>query len=169
MSGTNELAHALATALGCPALCRDEIKGGLVHTCGPTFEGAGGDELNRPTHELFFEVLKVLLAGGASVVAAASYQDRLWRSGLEPLSELAELRIVQCSTDPGLARERRRAAIESGGHRAHAVIIGEKLEDWEQAFASFERLSLPAPTIGVVTDDGYSPGLAEIVEFVSRS
>ena len=168
MSGTNELAHALAAALGWPAVCRDEIKGGLVHTHGPAFEGGGGNKLNQPTHELFFEVLKVLLTGGASVVAAANYQDRLWRYGLEPLSELAQLRIVQCTADPSLARKRRRAAVESGAHRAHALIIGDEMEDWEQAFASFERLSLPAPTIGVVTDDGYSPRTAEIVDFLGR-
>jgi hypothetical protein len=37
-----------------------------------------------------------------------------------------------------------------------------------QWFASFERVSVPAPSIEVDTTDGYTPGLAEIVDFVNQ-
>jgi len=30
-SGKTTLAHAIASAIGCPAICRDEIKEGMVH------------------------------------------------------------------------------------------------------------------------------------------
>jgi adenylate kinase family enzyme len=30
-SGKTTLAHAIASAVGCPAICRDEIKEGMVH------------------------------------------------------------------------------------------------------------------------------------------
>jgi adenylate kinase family enzyme len=30
-SGKTTLAHRLASAIGCPAICRDEIKAGMVH------------------------------------------------------------------------------------------------------------------------------------------
>jgi predicted kinase len=36
-SGKTTLAHALAQAIPCPAVCRDEIKERMVHGCGPGF------------------------------------------------------------------------------------------------------------------------------------
>ena len=51
-SGKTTLAHAIASAVGCPAICRDEIKEGMVHaTFGPAASGfvpGPGDELTGP-------------------------------------------------------------------------------------------------------------------------
>jgi hypothetical protein len=55
-----------------------------------------------------------------------------------------------------------------GGRRAHAEIVGKEIDEWKQAFASFDRVSVPAPSIDVDTTDGYAPDLAEIVTFVNR-
>ena len=33
-TGKTSLAHAIASKLRCPAVCRDEIKEGMVHTAG---------------------------------------------------------------------------------------------------------------------------------------
>jgi predicted kinase len=148
-------------------VCRDEIKEGMVHAHRGEFEAAAGDPLTVRAFGVFFDVLRLLLAGGATVVAEAAFQDRLWRQGLEPLAELAQLRIVQCHADPKVGRERRQAEIEAGGRKAHAKIIGDEPEDWERAYAAFERLSLPAPSIDVDTTDGFSPDLPEIVGFVN--
>ena len=167
-SGKTELAHAIARAIPCPALCRDEIKEGMVHAYGDDFEAAAGDPLTRRTLPVFFGVLRTLLAAEVTVVAEAAFQDAIWRQGLEPLTELARLRIVQCRADPAVARERRLSAAGAGGRRAHARIIGEGIDDWERAFASFEGVSIPAPSIDVDTTDGYAPTLPEIVEFVNR-
>ncbi len=153
-SGKTSLAHALAQAIPCPAVCRDEIKEGMVHAHGGEFTAAPGDPLTQRTLPLFFEVLRMLLAAGVTVVAEAAFQDPLWRSGLEPLSELAELRIVQCHVDPALAHER--AANRSRQAHADATLF------------AFDRVSLDTPTIDVDTTDGYAPGIAEIVAFVNR-
>jgi hypothetical protein len=45
--------------------------------------------------------------------------------------------------------------------------IGPK--QWASRVASFERITLPAPSIAVDTTDGYAPSLQEIVAFVNRS
>jgi predicted kinase len=164
-TGTTTLAHALARAIPCPAICRDELKEGMVHAEGGEFEAAAGDPLTRRTLPVFFDVLRLLATAGVTVVAEAAFQDRVWRSGLEPLSELAELRIVQCHVDAAVARERRRTAHEAGAI-THAPIVGDELEDWERALASFERLSLPAPSLDVDTTDSYAPSFDEIVAFV---
>jgi predicted kinase len=167
-TGKTTLAHELARAIGCPAICRDEIKEGMVHALAGDFEPAAGDPLTVRTLAVFFEVLRVLLEGGATVVAEAAFQDRLWRQGLDPLRELAELRMVQCHADPAVGRERRRAAHRAGTGRAHARIIGDDVEDWQRAYESFERLSLDAPSIDVDTTGEYAPSLLEIVGFVER-
>jgi predicted kinase len=140
----------------------------MVHALGGDFEPAAGDPLTVRTLAVFSDVLRVLLEGGATVVAEAAFQDRVWRQVLEPLVELAELRVVQCHADPGVGRERRRAAHEAGAGRAHARIIGENLEDWQRAYESFERLSLDAPSIDVDTTDEYTPSLVEIIGFVEH-
>jgi predicted kinase len=155
-AGKTRLAHDLARAIACPAVSRDEIKEGMVHAEPGVFRPAAGDPLTVRAFETFFDVLRVLVTAGVTVVAEAAFQDRLWRSGLEPMSELAKLRVVHCTVDVAAARTRiasRRAAAERG--RA-------------ASFAAFERISISAPSIVVDTTDGYSPGLAEIVEFVNR-
>jgi predicted kinase len=43
-SGKTTLAHEIARAVGCPAICRDEIKEGMVHAI-PSFVPGPGDEL----------------------------------------------------------------------------------------------------------------------------
>jgi hypothetical protein len=47
-SGKTTLAHMIARSAGCPAICRDEIKEGMVHTV-PGFLAGPGDELTMRT------------------------------------------------------------------------------------------------------------------------
>jgi predicted kinase len=166
-SGTREVAHALGERMPCPVICRDEIKEGMVHASGTDFEPAAGDDLNQPTLRVFFEALRLMVMAEVTVVAEANFQDRLWRSGLEPLTELARLRVVQCHVDPAIARDRREAAADAGSGRFHARIIGDTVEDWEESFASFERVSLPAPSVDVDTSHGFAPEIGEILRFVN--
>ena len=115
-SGKTTLAHELAHAIGCPAICRDEIKEGMVHAHGP-FEAAWGDELTQRTFPLFFEVLTLLARAGVTVVGEAAFQHFNWEPNLAPFADLAHVRVIRCRTDPGTARAR----VEGRGHRtAHA-------------------------------------------------
>ncbi len=160
-SGKTQLAHALAAAIGCPAICRDEIKEGMVHAEGPDFRPSVGDALTMRTFPLFFEVLRVLLANGVTVVAEAAFQDRLWREGLTPLLPLARLRLIHCTVDAGVARERMLRRASDPTRAAHADA------QWVAAGTStFERVSLPAPSLVVDTTNGYVPDLGAIVSFV---
>jgi len=179
-SGKTTLAHALAAAIPCPAVSRDEIKEGMVHAHGRGFEPAPGDPLTQRTFPLFFDVLRVLLEGGVSVVAEAAFQDRLWRAGLEPLAALAQLRIVHCDVDAAVAFERvvgrsdarlgvsrHGAPAPAVGRAAHAdASLAQELDEWRGGFAAFDRVSIEAPSIVVDTTDGYAPGLPELVAFV---
>lgn len=127
----------------------------MAHAQGGGFEAAPGDPLTERTFPLFFDVLRILLEGGVTIVAEAAFQDPAWRRGLEPLAELAELRVIHCNVDPAVASDR---AARRGKREAHpdGMLLGDP----------FERLSLE-PCIAVDTSDGYEPDLPTIVEFVA--
>jgi predicted kinase len=163
-AGKTTLAHAIAREVGCPAICRDEIKEGMVHATGD-FVAAPGDELTMRTLPTFFGVLELLLKAGVTTVAEAAFQDRVWRPRLEPFRDLARIRLVHCAAGPDTAWARvLRRREERPLRRAH----DESYDATEHALrhAGFERVSIDAPRLDVDTTDGYDPGLNEIVAFI---
>ena len=165
-SGKTTLAHELARSIPCPAICRDEIKEGMVHAQGAGFEPGPSDPLTERTFPLFFEVLRVLLEAKVTIVAEAAFQDFRWRPALEPLLDLAELRIVRCTAGPEVSYAR---ATERGARRAahgdSALAVG--FDQWREQVASFGWITIAAPAISVDTTDGYAPPLAAVAAFVS--
>jgi predicted kinase len=166
-TGKTTLAHAIARAVGCPAICRDEIKEGMVHAA-PGFVPEPGDELTMRTLPTFFGVLELLLRAGVTTVAEAAFQDRLWRPGLEPLRILAQIRIVHCTVDADVALDRkRRRRAENPLRRAHADPRSEDAAAHALGHDAFDRVSVDASWIEVNTTDGYDPGLSKVVAFVN--
>jgi predicted kinase len=166
-AGKTTLAHKIAQAIGCPAVCRDEIKEGMMHAA-PGSEAGPGDELTMRTLPVFFDVLGLLLEAGVTTVAEAAFQDRRWRAGLEPLRALAQLRIVHCvvSADVAFQRSLRRTqAVPT--RRAHADPSPSDAAGYAARHSTFAWLSIGAPAIEVDTTDGYRPGLEQIVAFVN--
>jgi predicted kinase len=161
-AGKTTLAHTIARAVGCPAICRDEIKEGMVHAT-PGFVAAPGDELTVRTLPTFFGVLGLLLRAGVTTVAEAAFQDHVWLPGLEPLRGLAHVRVVQCVVDADVAWARvQRRHGDDPLRRAH----GEPRPDHRERYV---RLSLESPTLDVDTTDGYRPAIDEIVRFAART
>ena len=163
-SGKTTLAHRLAAAIGCPAICRDEIKEGMVHAHGPGFAAAVSDPLTRLTFPLFFDCVRLLLAGGVTVVAEAAFQHRLWSQGLAPLLELAgSARVIRCEAPDGVMLQRRRDRMASLATRqAHAD--GDVLKP----AVGWDRIHLDLPTLDVDTTDGYRPGLEKVAVFAAE-
>ncbi len=166
-TGKTTLAHELARAIGCPAVCRDEIKEGMAHQ-DPNFRPAPGDPLTRRTFMVFFEVLRLLLSHGVTVVAEATFQDKIWRPNLEPLRELASLKVVQCHADHETARKRIAARAQNRTAHADKDLL-DALDRGERYFEDFQRLDLGVPSIDVETTSGYDPPLDKIVEFIDGS
>ncbi|WP_426503135.1 AAA family ATPase [Dactylosporangium sp. McL0621] len=166
-AGKTTLAHRLARAIGCPAICRDEIKEGMVHATG-SYVAAPGDELNLRTLPVFFRSLELLLGAGVTTVAEAAFQDRLWRPHLQPLRELADIRIVHCQVPAETARARiQRRQGESPTRRAHADTHLATRQEHAAGHDGFDRVRLDVPEIDVDTGDDYRPALDEIVAFVN--
>lgn len=165
-SGKTTLAHQIAHAVGCPAICRDEIKEGMAHAT-PGFTPAPGDELTMRTLPVFFGVLELLLRAGVTTVAEAAFQGRVWRPRLEPLRDVAQLRIVHCTVDAEVAFSRimRRGAHGPPRH-AHPDPGPADAAEYARRHRTFDRVSVDAPWIEVDTTDGYRPGLARIAAFI---
>ncbi|MFI1197492.1 AAA family ATPase [Micromonospora sp. NPDC020750] len=165
-AGKTTLAHRLARRIGCPAICRDEIKEGMVHAAGD-FIAAPSDALTLRTLPTFFQVLELLLTSGVTTVAEAAFQDRLWRPHLRPLAGLADIRVVHCQIAAGIAWDRiRQRQNENPARRAHAdASLGEQ-QVHAVGHGSFDRVRLDVPELEVDTSDGYRPGLDEIADFV---
>ena len=160
-TGKTTLAHALAEAIGCPAVCRDEIKEGMVHALGGAFEPAPGDALTQRTLGVFFGVVRFLLEAGVTVVAEAAFQDRVWRPQLAPLQDLATLKVIRCRADPSLARQR------VAGRPVRTAHADSSIPRNDRHFEEFQAVSLPVATLDVDTGDGYSPPLSDIVAFLA--
>lgn len=166
-TGKTTLAHVLAHELGCPAIIRDEIKQGLVLAT-PGYQAGGEDPLSHKALDAFFEVTGALLRAGVTTVIEAAFQDRLWRPHLEPLTGLAEIRIIRCATPAAIAHDRIAHRAQHSGHRAahgdHDLL--EAIAAGEHSLDSWVPISLDVPTLLVDTSDGYSPGIQDVVKFI---
>jgi len=159
-AGKTTLAHALARAVRCPAVCRDEIKEGLV--CTPGHAGEPGGDLQRHATDAFFDTLALLLGRGVTVVAEAAFQGQVWAPRLEPLRAVARVRIVLCEVGPELARARQvaRGLGDPARARFHPEGAGR-----DRATGSYDPPRFDVPTLRVDTSDGYRPAFDTIVEF----
>jgi predicted kinase len=165
--GKTTLAHEIARAAGCPAVCRDEIKEGMAHAS-PGFTPGEGDELTVRTLPVFFGVLRLLLEAGVTTVAEAAFQDRIWRPHLEPFLPVAAIRVVHCIADPEAAFERAvRRGARDATRRAHPDPAAAGRESFLRRLRTFDRVRLDVPSIEVDTTSGYRPRLEEIVAFAA--
>ena len=170
-SGKTTLAHALAQAVHCPAICRDEIKEGLVSGAeSETFLPERGDAANQAATAVFFDVVELLVQRGVTVVAEAAFQHHRWAPWITRVSELANIRIVNCEADMAVAHARRvrRWRDEPWRRRFHADPDLRQLARIERSPSgpAYQPIHLESPTLVVDTSDGYRPTVDEIVAFV---
>ena len=170
-SGKTTLAHALGEAVHCPAICRDEIKEGLI--LGGSFESwqpAPGDAANYGATAAFFAVVELLIQRGVSLVAEAAFQHHRWAPRLQSLSEAAAIRIVNCVADEAVAHERRVRRWRDEPWRTHFHADPDldqltRIKRREMVPPPCQPVQLDLPTLVVDTSDGYSPAFDAILSF----
>lgn len=164
-AGKTTLAHALAQAVRCPAVSRDEIKEGLVRTAGDGGAPEGDQDLTRRATDAFFDALALLLGHGVSVVAEAAFQHKVWAPRLEPLHAVARVRVVLCELDAERALARRVARGAGDPRRARFHPEGAGGDRPAMSAGGYDPPRLEVPMLRVDTSDGYRPAFEAIVEF----
>jgi len=165
-SGKTQLAHALARAIPCPAICRDEFKEGYVNTLGEF--ATQTQDPNRHVYEVFFETISLLLNRHITLIAEAAFQHKLWAPKLEPLQNIARLRIILCNIDPKLARARHiaRGLADPNRERFHDDRpVQAAREGRELPIEIYDPPRLNVPILAVDTSDGYQPAFETIASF----
>jgi predicted kinase len=157
-SGKSTLVPRLAGEIRCPAVCRDEIKEGLVNARGQL--DALDVEVAKAANEAFFATIRLLLQRGVTLIAEAAFQDRIWGPRLEELKSIADVRVVVCAIETDLARSRHAQRSEADPARKRFHDVGPIAE-------SYQPPQLDVPTLMVDTSDGYRPGFETIVAFAS--
>ena len=165
-SGKTTLAHALARATRCPAVCRDEIKEGLVNTTGDM--GTPGGEVELKVYETFFDTIELLLDRGVTLIAEAAFQHKLWAPKLEAIRATAQVRIIVCDLDAPLASRRhidRGLADPQRERFHHDRAVQAAREGIQLPIGEYDPPHLLVPTLTVDTSDGYHPDLDSIAAF----
>ncbi|MEX0884900.1 MAG: AAA family ATPase [Phycisphaeraceae bacterium] len=169
-SGKTTLAHALAREVRCPALCRDELKEGLVNTAGD--HDQLGKDANWHIYETFFATIELLMDRGITLVAEAAFQHKLWAPKLEPHVGRWRMRLIVCTIDGKLARTRfiERGVADPLRERFHGDrAVRAHREGVELPIGEYDPPQLPVPTLSVDTTVEYSPPLSDILKFVRAS
>ena len=167
-SGKTTLAHALAFAIRCPAISRDEIKEGVVNSL--MLAAVENDAMQRHANETFFQVAEFLLRKGVTLVIEAAFQHKLWAPRLEPLLAVAQTRVIVCTVDPELARSRhiQRGLADPERERFHGdAPVQAAREGHQLPIGDYDPPRFDVPTLIVETTDGYDPSFEQIVSFVS--
>jgi predicted kinase len=165
-SGKSTLACALAREVRCPVISRDEIKEGFVNTASAV--DPPGDDAALRAYEAFFDTLQLLLSRQITLIAEAAFQHKRWAPKLEPLREIARIRIVICTVDPALARSRhvQRGLADVDRERFHPdAVMQAAREGREVPIEEYDPPHLDVPTMTIDTLDGYQPSLERIVSF----
>jgi predicted kinase len=163
-SGKSTLVHTLAADTRCPAVCRDEIKEGLVNTLGPDAEAQ--DEVARQAYHVFFNTVANLVRQRVTLVAAAAFRHRRWSPRLEPLLNLAQVRVIICHVTPALARARGVDDVltDPARGRFHPDSFVQP-SSADVPPDSYDPPRLGVRTLTVDTSPGYEPPFSALVDF----
>ena len=121
-----------------------------------------GSEIERLVYEAFFDTIKLLLRHRITLVAEAAFQHKNWAPKLEPLREIARIRVVVCSIYSHLARSRHRERSQTDPDRArfhHDRSMHISRYGTEVPISDYDPPRLDVPTLTVDTSDGYRPPL----------
>ena len=158
-SGKSTFVKKLSKELSLPYISRDELKEGYVDNIGKSHDELP-PETNKYITELFFGTIEQHLLEGASLIAEAAFQHKVWNYFLSPMMDKCELKVLICKTDKALERRKIRAEADP----KHKYYHGHA--DFSEI--AYEEPRLCDETYHIDTTENYSPGLEEIKEFLFK-
>lgn len=168
-AGKTTLAQLLAAEVRLPLLTKD----GFKEILGDVLGARDRDESKRlgaASYELLFATMTWLLDAGAGVIVESNFWRGRSEQSLRPLVNRARPAIVHCDVPPQVLLDRHVERIAR--EERHAVHFDvEETEALRSALEAglLEPLALDVPTLRINTSDGYTPGLFEIVTFVTET
>jgi predicted kinase len=161
-SGKTSLARALGTALHVPVLVRDELEEGM-HVTARSEDPADVRRFSGAAFEVFWSTVRDLARAGVSLVAEAAYHRDHSAAEFEATATLADLVLVWCRVDPGvaLARYRARAPLR---HPAHAdELMADRMDHPAFDWSTYDPPPGPWPRVDVETAEPVtSPSLHSV-------
>lgn len=165
-AGKTTLARLLGDRLRMPVISRDVLKEGYVNTFGCTHDQLPSDANQRVAH-LFFAIVNHYLTGMISVVIEAAFQHHVWAPQMPLIRQAGDPIMIVCTVDPTVAAQRHleRGLNDPDRLRYHG---DRRVAIYRESgvLAPPEEYVAPAfdiPTIHVATQEGYTPGIEEIV------
>ena len=170
-AGKTTLSKKLGQQLWMPVISRDEIKEGYVNTF-----GVKHDQLSPDTDgfvsNFFFDIVCRYLTNKVSVVIEAAFQHAVCESRMPKILELSHPYIILCSIDVEIAAQRhlqrglanpRREFYHEDKRVSLYRATGETGTPRPYVAPNFD-----VPTLQVLTENEYSPGLDEIAHQFSH-
>ncbi|HEX8178964.1 MAG TPA: AAA family ATPase [Pyrinomonadaceae bacterium] len=166
-AGKTTLAKKLGARLWLPVVSRDEIKEGYVNTCGVKHDQLPANT-NAVASNFFFDIVNQYLVNKVSIIIEAAFQHKVWEPRIAKIAEIASPFMIVCAIDGDLAASRhlQRGLDEPGREFYHGDkrVSVYKVTGAVAPAGEYEAPDFNVPTVHVSTDNGYCPGIDEIIE-----
>lgn len=166
-AGKTTLGLAVSARLGLPFLAKDDLKEAIGDELGAPSDVPESQRLGLAAYRILYDVTARILEAGGGAVIESNFRRGQSEPELRVIVELADARLVHCTAAAETIRARYAARYQRGDrHPVHLDNLRAGALADDLATGRFEPLDLDIPTLEVATDDGYTPGLDQILEFL---
>jgi predicted kinase len=167
-AGKTTLGRTISARLALPFLSRDELKEAIGDELGAPSDVPASQRLGLAAYRILYAVSARILESDGGVVVESNFRRGRSERELRSIVELADARLVHCSAAAATVQARYAQRHQRGDR--HPVHLDAQRADAladDLASGRFEPLDLGLPTVVVATDDGYEPGLEQVIAFLS--